>query len=269
MKIKKEMVKVLGSYDFERMLRNKLQDFQLSDKLHLFDETNSTNDIAKDMIADGFVHGTMIVANSQVKGRGTVGRSFFSKQGTGIYMSFIIDTREWHFTRLDLATIFTVVAVSEAIIQATQKTPSIKWVNDLFLDGLKIGGILTEMIFDSHMLVIGIGLNVSTKKEDFPKILQGVAGSLGVDDETDEVKVLIIMEIVRKMLFSSRLSNFEECLRLYRLRSLILDQIVEVKIGNAFFEGYVLDINDYGQLVVRKESGEIVILNCGEASIKV
>jgi len=263
------MVKILGSCDFEHMLRNRLQDFNLNGRFHFFDETTSTNDIAKDMIVNDLAHGTIIVANSQVKGRGTIGRSFFSKQGTGIYMSLIIDSREWHFTRLDLATIFTVVAVSEAIIQTTKKPLGIKWVNDLFLDGLKIGGILTETTFDSHMLVIGIGLNVSTKKEDFPKTLQGVAGSLGIDDNSDEVKVMIIMEIIRKMLFSSRLSDFKECLRLYRLRSLILDQIVEVKIGNDFFEGYALDINDYGQLVVRKESGEIVILNCGEASIKV
>jgi len=250
------------------MLRSKLQDLELSDKFHFFNETTSTNDIAKKMIADNFAHETIIVTKSQTKGRGTFGRSFFSKQGTGIYMSFIIDTHKWHFKRPDLATIFTAVAVSEAIIKVTKKSPRIKWVNDLFLNHLKIGGILTETMHDSHMLVIGIGLNVSTEKEDFPETLQGVAGSLEIDDETDEIKALLITEIARKMLFSSRLSDFKESLSLYRLRSFILGRIVEVKIGNDFFNGYVLHINDQGQLEVRKESGEIVVLNCGEASIR-
>ena len=254
---------------FEGMLRNKLQDLNLSNRFYFHDEATSTNDLAKEMIADDFAHGTIIIAKSQVKGRGTYGRSFFSKQGTGIYMSIIIDVNEWHFKRSDLATIFTAVAASEAIIKVTKKSPRNKWVNDLFLDGLKIGGILTETILNSNMLVIGVGLNVSTKKEDFPENLQNVAGSLGIDDDTDEIKVLLITEIIRKMFFFSNISDFKECLSLYRLRSLILDQIVEVKIGNDLFAGYVLDINDYGQLVVRKESGEIVKLNCGEASIRV
>ena len=258
----------MESRSFERMLKNELQDLNLSDRFYYFDEVTSTNDIAKEMVAHNCAHGTTIVAKSQVKGRGTFGRSFFSKQSTGIYMSLIIDVHKWHFKCFDLATIFTGVAVSEAIIKVTNKSPRTKWVNDLFFNGFKIGGILTETVLDSPMLVIGIGLNVSTKKEDFPEILQDVAGSLGIDDDTDEIKTLIITEIVRKMLFTSKLSDFKECLSLYRLRSLILDQIVEVKIGNDFFNGYVLNINDSGQLEVRKESGEIVVLNCGEASIR-
>jgi len=254
--------------DFERLLRNKLQDLKLCNKLHFFDEVNSTNDIAKEMIIDDFTHGTIIVANSQVKGRGTFGRSFFSKKDAGIYMSFIIDTREWHFNRPNLATIFAAVAASEAIINVTKKTPRIKWMNDIILDEFKIGGILTETIFDSRMLVIGIGLNVSTKKEDFPETLQGIAGSLEIDDKANENKVSIIVEIIHKMLFSSKISDFQECLNVYRQRSCILNQIIEVKIGNDIFEGYALDINNYGELVVRKQSGEIVKLNCGEARIR-
>ena len=85
--------------------------------------------------------------------------------------------------------------------------------------------------------------------------------------DINEIKALIITEIVRKMLFVSRLSDFKECLNLYRQRSLVLDQrVVEVKMGNDSFDGCVLEINDYGQLVVKKESGEIAILSYGEAS---
>lgn len=241
----------------------------MEDKLYFFDETTSTNDIAKDMIANEFAHGTMIVAKSQVKGRGTYGRSFFSKQATGIYMSFIIEESKWHFNRPDLATIFTTVAVSEAILKVTKKLPRLKWVNDLYLNNLKIGGILTETVLDSHKLVIGIGVNVSTKKEDFPQDLQAVAGSLEIVDDNDEIKTSIITEIARNMLLANKLSDFNECLSLYRLRSIILNHdIVEVKIGNDAFDAYVVEINDNGQLVVRKESGEIEILNCGEASAK-
>jgi len=252
----------------EDLLRNKLQEIELGDILHYFDETTSTNDVAKHMVANNHAHGTMIVAKSQVKGRGTYGRSFFSKQATGIYISFIIDENKWHFNRPDLATIFTTVAVSEAIHKVTKKLPRLKWVNDLYLNNLKIGGILTETVIKSQKLVIGIGVNVSTKKVDFPQDLQNVAGSLGLVDD-DEIKTAIITEIAQNMLHASKLSDFNECLRLYRLRSIILDHdIVKVKIGQDLFDAFVLDINDYGQLVVRKESGEIVILNCGEASIK-
>ena len=250
------------------MLRNKLQEIELGDKLHFFDETTSTNDVAKDMITNDYAHGTIIVAKSQVKGRGTYGRSFFSQQATGIYVSFIIDENKWHFNRPVLATIFTAVATSEAIHKVTKKLPILKWVNDLYLNNLKIGGILTETILNSQKLVIGIGVNVSTKKEDFPQELQTVAGSLGLVDDNDEIKTSIITEIARNMLFPSKLSDFTECLNLYRLRSIILDHdIVKVRLGSDLFSAYVVDINDYGQLVVRKESGETAILSCGEASI--
>lgn len=251
---------VVKMHKYKKILTEKL-----GQKLHYFKTVDSTNTVAKKM--EVWSHGTVVIAETQTAGRGTYGRTFYSKGSRGIYMTLIINIDDWHFKQPQLATLYTAVAVSEAIANITKISPDIKWVNDLFLTGKKIGGILTEKVLQSNRLIIGIGVNVSGKKEDFPEELQKIAGSLALDDPIDDQAAAIVNAIYEKMLKPGELSNEGTVLELYKKRLFILGQTVEMKCGEDVFEGKVIDVDDEGRLVVLRD-GLKLVLGVGEVRIK-
>jgi Biotin/lipoate A/B protein ligase family. len=132
------------------------------------------------MASKGACEGTVIIASEQTQGRGRMGRTFFSPPSTGLYMSVILRPQLSLEDSL-LITTGTAVAVAKAIETLTQKGVQIKWVNDLFMDGKKVCGILTEASLNVEnggldYAVVGIGINVCTK--DFPNDLKDLAGSI-------------------------------------------------------------------------------------------
>ena len=108
---------------------------------------DSTNNEAKRMTANGFRENALIVANEQTKGRGRLGREFYSPKNTGIYMSFLLSTDVKISDAVQITTA-TAVAVVRAIESLTDLRPMIKWVNDVYLGNKKVCGILTEAVTD-------------------------------------------------------------------------------------------------------------------------
>lgn len=138
----------------------------------------STNTTAKNLIASGEKGTRIVIANQQTAGRGQYGRSFHSPESHGIYMSFILDNTHsrWQPTAF---TIYAAVCVAKAIEDVANKTPTIKWVNDIFLDGKKVCGILTETIDSApHTVVVGIGMNVTSPATGFPPDIADIAGAI-------------------------------------------------------------------------------------------
>ena len=129
-----------------------------------FEELDSTNSYLKEMAAKGAQEGTIIIANRQSAGRGRLGRSFFSPEEKGIYMSILLRP-DISLERAVLITSMAAVAVAEAIEQVSGIQTKIKWVNDIFLNKKKVCGILTEAGIDAETgtleyAVLGIGVNV-------------------------------------------------------------------------------------------------------------
>ena len=145
-------------------IKNEMNRYQDIFHFHILETVDSTNDEAKKIAARQKAEGCVILAECQTRGKGRQGRSFYSPRGTGIYMSLILDpSREQ--SRPALITTAAAVAVSEAIEEVTGKRTGIKWVNDVFADGKKVCGILTEGAFDGQSerlkyAVLGIGINV-------------------------------------------------------------------------------------------------------------
>ena len=237
----------------------------LGTKLHYYQAIDSTNNVAKKM--ENWAHGTIIVAETQTAGRGTYGRTFYSKVGSGIYMTLILDTDQWHFKKIDLATHFTAVAVSEAIVEITHISPEIKWVNDLFINCKKIGGILTEKEFQSNKLVVGIGINVSSKQQDFPDEIKNTAASLALGHPVDDQAAAIVTRIYELMMQPGDLSNWEIVLSRYKEKLFILNRVVEVIQGDKVFVAKVVDVDKRGRLLVN-DHGENITLEVGEVRIK-
>ncbi|MCL2398731.1 MAG: biotin--[acetyl-CoA-carboxylase] ligase [Defluviitaleaceae bacterium] len=245
--------------------------------LKIYDSVDSTNNVAKEMVALNAEHGTVILANVQTGGRGRYGRSFFSPLGHGIYMTFILRPYPIWPVDISLVTVFTGVVVCEAIesicnvSSTTKKIPQIKWVNDVFLDRKKIGGILTEAVTDEsgtlQWIVVGIGINF-TATTDLPVELEGIVGSI-FDFDKENLLITrnqLAAEIINRMLNPTYTSK--EIIEGYRQRLFILGKKVRVEGTENPYEATVLDIDDMGKLLVKNESGDVITLSAGEVSIR-
>lgn len=226
---------------------------------------DSTNSAAKRLAAGGAPHRTLVLAEKQTAGRGRRGRSFYSPAETGLYMSVLLRPNSTLQDALPV-TAAAAVAVCRAAEALTGRRPGIKWVNDLFLDGRKISGILTEAIsdFESGMaeaVIVGIGVNLRTT--DFPDELAGIAGSLHPGQVTrNELAARIAAELFRLAEDLSSPSLMEE----YRARSLILGKEIAFRQGDALRRGRAAAIDNEGRLLVETDGGRIV-LKAGEVSV--
>ena len=240
----------------------------------VYDTLESTNKTAKALAMAGAPHGTVLVADRQTGGKGRFGRSFFSPAGHGIYMSVIL--RPSHHGGSPAPTDFTTyaaVCVCQTIEMLTGKTPKIKWVNDIFLDGKKICGILTEAVTDvesGHMpwVVVGIGINFSTPTGGFPPEINQVAGAVFDRDTPTVTKNCLAAEVINRIMdFESRCGT-EATLNEYRKRLMMLGQKVLVTGVKTPFEATALGIDEAGRLLVKTESGQVLPLCAGEVSVR-
>ena len=239
--------------------------------LTVYKTIGSTNTEAKLQAVQNAGHGTTIVSEEQTKGRGRFGRDFFSPSDSGIYMSIILKP-ELNFENSVLITSAAAVVVCNAIEKFTDVSPRIKWVNDIFIDNKKVCGILTEAVtnFESGVLdcvVVGIGINVKTKNEDFPMELQNTAGSIFIDDD-GFIRNQLTAEIINNIIKISKNLEDKSFMQEYKQRSMILGEHILYKKDNNWHEGYASDIDDYGGLIVYTADGQKITLNSGEVSIK-
>ncbi|MDO5041296.1 MAG: biotin--[acetyl-CoA-carboxylase] ligase [Peptoniphilus sp.] len=258
----------LSSFGIVNYLEENLKDIDI----RVYDSIDSTNTEAKRLLySEKIKNFTLLIANEQTKGRGRRGRDFLSPEDTGIYFSIILFPKtDFNMESLDLITIKAAVAVAEAIAKNTDKEPRIKWVNDIFLDGKKICGILSEADsdFESRQIksiVVGIGINFNTKSSYFKGDLNKKAGSLNAHN------------LYRNQLAAEVLNEFYNCyynrsdediLKTYKAYSLVLGKKIEFTQNDVKYEATAVDINDRGNLVVEFSDGNRKELSSGEISIK-
>ncbi len=244
-----------------------LDNTEFSD-IFVLETVNSTNSYAKDLAVNNGKHGTVVIANHQTSGRGRLGRDFFSPKDSGLYMSLVIRPDKIHITP-SLLTVAAGVAVCRATISLTNKAPQIKWVNDIFLNGKKICGILAESGTSTNLssidyIIVGIGLNVNTAPEVFPGKLSDIAGSLFPKNIT---RSKIAAEIINEFEKITLSDNVETLIEEYKRYSLILGKKISFTKNGETFTGIAVDINIEGNLVVELENGETITLKSGEVSL--
>ena len=146
----------------------------------VFEETDSTNDLAARAGEDGLVEGLVIFAESQRAGRGTSGRRWVSPPRQNLLFSVLLRPTHVSAARWPELTFCAALAVAEAAEQVTGQTARIKWPNDVLLGGRKVAGILLETYQRGvgKFVVVGIGLNVLQKEADFDPEIRARAGSL-------------------------------------------------------------------------------------------
>jgi len=141
--------------------------------------TGSTNDDARRLAAVGAPEGTVVLAEHQTEGRGRLGRSWESPEGTGLYLSVLLRPTEPPES-LGRYPIAAAVAVCTACRTFAGAGAVLKWPNDVLADGGKLAGVLSELRqgVSGAELVLGIGVNVNQAGEDFEEALRGTATSL-------------------------------------------------------------------------------------------
>ncbi len=234
-------------------------------------ELVSTNTTAKQLAAQGAPHGTLVVADSQTGGRGRRGRSFSSPPGTGLYLSMVVRSR-LPMESAVLVTSAAAVAVCRAMEKTAGKQLSIKWVNDLFLDGRKCCGILTEASADMETggvdyLVVGIGLNCFEPQEGWPEELRGIAGSVFRQGETAD-RCRIAAAIADELLALCETLPDTAFMEEYRARNFVPGREIFIVQNGTRRPATAKSITDDGHLLVTLPDGTQEELSTGEVSIR-
>lgn len=215
------------------------------------ESVTSTNDVLKELAAQGAAEGTAVIAREQTAGRGTGARSFFSPAGEGLYLSVLLRPKA-ELAQLFTLTGRTAVAVRRGIERACGAPCQIKWLNDIYLNGKKLCGILAELSPDGSWVVIGVGVNLSQSRESFAaQGLGEIATSLAAEGYpvTREELTRCILEELAEMyrLFPGGL---EECLAEYRAHCLTVGRQVEYTDGGVARTGTATAVDGEFALVV-------------------
>lgn len=263
--------KLVSSPDLlsEEGIRRWLRTRELGREMEIHDRLDSTNNRAKVLAASGAPNGLAVISDTQTGGRGRLGRSFFSPERSGIYMTCILRP-ECEPERASMLTSLAAVAVAEAIETTVQANVRIKWVNDLYLNDKKICGILSEagLGMEAGRLeyaVVGIGVNV--KKTVFPPELREIAGSIGNETGTEPDRNRLIAEILNRL--EERMADLEtgRFLEESRRRSNVIGRTVTVLEGGRTYPARAVGIDDMGRLLIETGQGS-ACLNFGEVSLK-
>ena len=256
----------LNDLSEQEIKQNLLEQYKNFD-IQIFETLSSTNDFAKELInSNRFTNGTTIIANSQTSGRGRFARTFFSPANTGIYFSSILE-KSLPVKDVSLITLISAIAVCRAITKLTNFNPQIKWINDIYLNNKKICGILVENICDfnnmkSKAIVSGIGINIST--ENFPKDIQDKAGSIMYNKLS---RNKLIAEVINNFFDLSKNVYDKKIIEEYKSLSLILNKKITYTKDNKTYTATAVDINDVGNLIVRDDSNNVMVLESEEVSI--
>jgi len=245
-----------------------------TDNIKVHTTLDSTNTTAKEAAIAGGKHGTVVIADYLSNAKGRYGRKFFTLPGHGIYMSIILHPDKFKFLNCTptLITSYTALSVCEAIESITDKSPQIKWVNDVFIDSKKICGILTEAVTDfesgnMQWVVVGIGINFITPKAGFPEEIQNIAGSVFSHNRPTVTRNQLTAEVINRMLNFENYIDSKTLISEYKKRLMMLGKRVNVTHSNETFGAVAIDVDENGGLIVERVHGERIVLNSGEVSL--
>ncbi|MBW1744328.1 MAG: biotin--[acetyl-CoA-carboxylase] ligase [Deltaproteobacteria bacterium] len=226
-----------------------------------FGVVETTNIEANRLAREGKPEGTLVVADGQTKGRGRLKRSWASPTGTGLYLSVVLrpTCAPDHFPALTL----TAGVATASAIQQMGLMPQLKWPNDILISGKKVGGILTEAVFDKKQIdfvILGIGINVNTAAEAFPVSFGEQATSLRLSLGKPVSRIELLQQLLIKFehyygLFSQ--GDFGSIIHSWSELDSTLGREVEVSLPESRLLGVAEAVEPNGTLLVRDGSGHL------------
>ena len=248
-------------------------------RLQCLKSIDSTNNAVREQGVQGAAEGLCMVAEEQTAGRGRKGRSFYSPDATGLYLSILLRPN-LSIQGATLITTAAAVAGAKACEAANSTLSSgdvqIKWVNDLFLNEKKISGILTEAFLSMETgaldyAIMGIGFNLCPPKGGWPEAISRVAGSLFHEECPSGIRNLLAATFMNEFYRIYDQLPDVGYMKEYRQRQLALGKEVSLlSADGTSVQAKVIDVDDRGQLVVQlAASSEMTTINSGEISIRV
>lgn len=240
--------------------------------IHYFRRVASTNDVAKEFAARGAKEGTVIVAETQTRGRGRLGREWVSPEG-GIWLSVILRSTV-NLKDASKLTLTASVAVARTLNKIYDVKAEIKWPNDVQIDGRKVCGILTEATArdkTADFFVVGIGVNANIDLSSLPKLLRDSTTSLKEElkrnIEREQFLSALLTEIERYYdAFSRR--KFDSILKEWRSLCSHLGSQVKIASFDETFEGLAVDVDENGALLVKLKDGTTRRVVSGDITTK-
>lgn len=235
------------------------------------EKTDSTNLMLKNMALNGAEEGTVVVAGEQTAGIGRMGRSFFSPGNTGIYMSILLEP-EIKPEKSVFITTAAAVAVCKALEKNGVENAGIKWVNDIYINGKKVCGILTQGNINPQskeldFAILGIGINAYKPQNGFPDEIKNIAGAI-FDKEKENLRNKLIADILAE--FNTVYKDFDNTSYVdeYIKRSIVIGKKVDVINAFQTKAATVLGISKDCKLHIKYEDGAQSFLDSGEISVK-
>lgn len=256
----------------KRELEQGLKTKTMGQTIYFYEETDTTNNRARELALEGAPEGTLVVAEKQTAGRGRRGKVWESPLGTGIWMSLVLRPQIMP-AEASVLTLLCGLATAEAIEAETGLSAGIKWPNDILINGKKAVGILTEMdceMSEVHFVIPGIGINVNTAS--FPPEIAEIATSLYLECGKTVSRRRLVHRVLERLEEHYetflRTGSFAAMLEDYRKHCITLGKEVHV-LGREPFFAEALDITPEGELLVRRaDNGKEEVVFSGEVSIR-
>jgi len=243
----------------------------MGSEIHSYKTIGSTNEAARRLAEASAGEGTIVIAEKQTRGRGRLGRTWHSVSGQGLYFSVILRPKV-DFARLPALSMVAALSICRAIESCGLKA-EIKWPNDCLLDGKKVAGILVELSAELDRVdyaIMGIGINVNHRPDDFPSNLRSTATSLYCITDS---------KVNRADLFRKFLIDFEKSYHTFQRygfrliapeiikRSAVIGKKITLVLGRKKLSGIALGFDINGALRVKDKDG-VKNFSAGEVSLR-
>lgn len=253
-------------------LIDQLIDIRLGSGIHFFDTIDSTNTYAKKLALDGCEEGTIVITDQQTGGRGRLGRTWLSQPRTSVLMSLVLKP-DIHPSEASKITQIAAAACTLALDKMLEVEVKVKWPNDVIINKRKISGILTEMSAELNSInyvVVGIGINVNV--DNFPEEISDIASSIKNETGVTISRTMLIANILREFegLYDDFISSgsLKKTIEVCREKSITLGSRVRIEGREESYLAEAMDINEDGELIIKKDNGEIIKVVSGEVSVR-
>ncbi|MEI7733556.1 MAG: biotin--[acetyl-CoA-carboxylase] ligase [Verrucomicrobiota bacterium] len=241
--------------------------------IQVFEETNSTNDLAERLARDGAKEGAVVIAESQTKGRGRMGRVWVSPPRQGLWLSVLLRPALPPQAATQI-TIAAATALSRAIRQVCALRAEIKWPNDILFRGRKAAGILTELSADLDQIkqaVVGVGVDVNLAAADFPVALRKTATSLRIECGQPVSRAELATAFLRELDQAYALicdQQFERLADEWMQQCSTIGQPVRIQVGGRTVFGRAEALDSDGALLVRAQHGHLERITGGDVILE-
>jgi BirA family biotin operon repressor/biotin-[acetyl-CoA-carboxylase] ligase len=241
--------------------------------VHYFHSLDSTNSKAYQLGLNGAKEGEVVIAESQEKGRGRLGRQWFSPPFLNLYISVILRPKILPH-QASLITLMAAVATADAIEKFSGLLPLIKWPNDILLRDRKVAGLLNEIHSEMdriHFVILGIGVNLNMDGKMFSKEIRPVATSLKIEIGRTVSRKAFLQFLLRELegwysIFLKEGSG--AVLKAWRDRAHIKGRRVKVTSFRETLAGVAVDVDSDGALILETEDGKRKRIVAGDIQYK-